>query len=393
MKLACLIIDHLPVQVELHRHPRLHGRSIILSHSSGSQRTVLDASAAIKGVVPGMPLARALSFSRDAVLLEADLPRYRQVFDQVLDSLEQGSFDVDEAGLGQAYVRLDNVEAMHWGEASAVKAVLGAVPAYLTPKVGVGAGKFPASVAAAMAEPGSALRVPEKVRDFLAPLSINLLPVEWKMKERLLSFGLEVLGQVAALGSGPLQAQFGPTGKMLWDLTQGRDIRPFFPRRLEETIEESLSFQVPIASLEAIVTAADNLLARAFNQPGMRGRFARICTFEGSVFRAPTWRKEMVFREPIGDKNRAITLVKHTLEGHPPSGPLEDLQLILSGLTGEAGRQENLFLDVRRRENLKEALRQLKARLGIEPPIYAIREVEPWSRLPERRQALVPYVP
>ena len=67
--------------------------------------------------------------------------------------------------------------------------------------------------------------------------------------------------------------------------------------------------------------------------------------------------------------------------------------MILSGLTGEAGRQESLVLDVRRRENLKEALRQLKARLGIEPPIYAIREVEPWSRLPERRQALVPYVP
>jgi hypothetical protein len=38
-------------------------------------------------------------------------------------------------------------------------------------------------------------------------------------------------------------------------------------------------------------------------------------------------------------------------------------------------------------------LRQLGARLGVQPPIYHVREVEPWSRLPERRQALVPFSP
>ena len=44
-------------------------------------------------------------------------------------------------------------------------------------------------------------------------------------------------------------------------------------------------------------------------------------------------------------------------------------------------------------ENLKEALRQLQARLGAQPPIYQVREVEPWSRIPERRQVLVPFSP
>ena len=101
----------------------------------------------------------------------------------------------------------------------------------------------------------------------------------------------------------------------------------------------------------------------------------------------------MVFREPVGDPQAAAALVKHTLEGHPPTGPLEELRLTLSGLTGEAGRQESLFGDVRRQENLMEALRQLRARLGSQPPIYQIHEVEPWSRLPERRQALVPFAP
>ena len=62
-------------------------------------------------------------------------------------------------------------------------------------------------------------------------------------------------------------------------------------------------------------------------------------------------------------------------------------------LTGEAGLQSSLFNDVRREENLREAVRQLEVRLGRRPPIYQVREVEPWSRIPERRQALVQYVP
>ena len=73
--------------------------------------------------------------------------------------------------------------------------------------------------------------------------------------------------------------------------------------------------------------------------------------------------------------------------------PLESLAITLSGITGDSGRQESLFSDVRRRAQLDDAVRQLRARLGRRPPIYRIREVEPWSRIPERRRALVAYEP
>ncbi len=101
----------------------------------------------------------------------------------------------------------------------------------------------------------------------------------------------------------------------------------------------------------------------------------------------------MVFRSPIGSRAHAFPLVGTALEGRPPPGPLEDLRLTLSALTGEGGRQESLFRDVRRQQNLEEAVRQLRERLGVQPPIYHVREVEPWSRMPERRQALVPFAP
>jgi DNA polymerase-4/protein ImuB len=74
-------------------------------------------------------------------------------------------------------------------------------------------------------------------------------------------------------------------------------------------------------------------------------------------------------------------------------GPLEDMKLTLAGFTGESGIQSSLFSDVRKREQLREMMRQLEALLGGKPPIYQVKDVEPWSRIPERRQVLVPFDP
>ena len=393
MKIACIWVSHLPVKVELHRHPHLKGKPVVIAQSSASKRTVLDAHPSAEGVSPGMPLSAALARCKEAVLLDADLPYYQRVYDALLDALEARGADVEEAGLGLAYAKLDGLELMYRGEARLVNALLNAVPSHLHPRIGVGTGKFPAWVSASLSDPGSAQRVPEDVRAFTASLSVDLLPVPWQTKERLHSFGLHDLGQVAALPIGSLLAQFGPTGRELWEFANGIDRRPLLPRNQVTVVEESLRFSDPMASLSAIVTATDMLLGRALGRKEMRGRFARVCTLGGAVFRAPEWVRHLVFKQPIGDRRRATELVRDALSNQPPPGPLEDLHLTLSELSGEAGRQERLFVDVRRQENLREAVQQIEARLGKEPHIYSIRELEPWSALPEERMALVPYAP
>ena len=86
-------------------------------------------------------------------------------------------------------------------------------------------------------------------------------------------------------------------------------------------------------------------------------------------------------------------MLRCTLEASLPPRPVEEMEVTLSGLTGETGKQEGLFVAKgRRRAQLEEALRQLKARFG-QSPVYHIVEVEPWSRIPERRLALIDYDP
>jgi len=74
-------------------------------------------------------------------------------------------------------------------------------------------------------------------------------------------------------------------------------------------------------------------------------------------------------------------------------GPVEALTLELSGLIDATSRQELLpGFHSRRPWQLAEASRQLKQRFGTSG-LYRVAEVEPWSRLPERRQALIAYEP
>ena len=95
----------------------------------------------------------------------------------------------------------------------------------------------------------------------------------------------------------------------------------------------------------------------------------------------------------MGSHDRALLTLRSRLENLTLPGPLETLSLTLSGITGESGQQESLFPEVRHRARLDDAIRQLRARLGQRPLIYRVREVEPWSRIPERRRALVAYDP
>ena len=395
MKIACLLITHLPVKAELRRYPKLRGKPAVITESYGSKQLVVDSSAEARGVVAGMSLQEAVSRCKNAVLLEANAPYYESAFNAVLCSLEQRSPLVEKAELGCAYVGLDGLEAMYGGEARLIASLLQTAPHEFNPRIGVAGGKFPAYVAAVTSSGGRATRVPDDdVAGFLREFSIDLLPLSWDSKVRLHRFGLDTLGQLAALPVGSVQAQLRAEGRRAWELARGIDPSPLLPCRREEAVTEFLTFPSPTVTRHAIVMAIETLLGRALSRPEVRGRYFRTAAIESQIGGGkPPLAKRFAFKEAMGSKERALFVLKSRLDTIALPGPLEDLKLTLAGFTGESGVQSSLFSDVRKREQLREMLRQLEASLGCRPPIYRVREVESWSRIPERHQALVPFDP
>ncbi len=394
MKVACMLITHLPMKAELMRRPALRDRPVIVTEGPDSREMVLDSSPEAVGVVPGMPLQEALSRCKNALLLKADVPYYHALFNKTVAALRQRSPLVEKGEVGCIHVGLDGLDRMYGSETRLITALIHAVPHHLNPRVGVADGKFMAYVAALSSKGGQATRVPDGgAADYLKNLAIDALPLDWEDRERLRRYGITSMGQLAAMDLGSVQAQFGPQGRRAWELANGLDSSPLVSDEAEDTVNEYLAFPIPTVTLDALLVAAEMLFGRAFSRAALRGRYVRMATLEARVVLGPPWVRGLAFREAVGGKESAARLLRAMLSNTVLPGPLEDLGLTLAGLTGESGVQTSLFSDVRRQEQLREMMHQMAVRLRTKPPIFKVRNIEPWSRIPERRQALVQFDP
>jgi nucleotidyltransferase/DNA polymerase involved in DNA repair len=392
---ACVWLPQLPLRVEVLRHPAWDGRPLVLGGGPGERKVVQLCSpeAERAGVRPGLPLREVVPLCRDAIVLQPDPVRVAAVLEAVLAALQEVSPSVERAG-DLFFLALGGLERLHGGDlASLERAIRSAVPPLLRPRIGLADGKFAAAVAARTADP-TGLRVvpPGQSASFLRALPIGYLPLDPAAFERLDRLGLRAIGDLAALPFAAVQAQFGRAGARAHRLAAGRDDEPIRPRPYSQSVRAAMRFDDPLASVDAVMAALDRLLLEVFDSPALRGRAARQARLQALLSDGTSWERIVTFKESVASREGARRGLRAKLElpsGLPPA-PIDELLLELTRLGGEAARQGNLFVArARQLGQIAEAVRQLRARYGRVPLYHAV-EVEPWSRIPERRWALAP---
>lgn len=389
MKILCILLPHFPLQCEVSRHPELQDCPVVITTAAGSQKLVLDYAPELKNLQRGMPLQSALSLYGEAVLIRADVPYYWMAFNGILGALKKCSPLVEGSELGDIYIGLDGLHLIYETDDAAVKAVRDAIPPAFEARIGIAEGKFPAMLAAQYSHLGDYLVLEDNLRSFLKDLSCDLLPVSLKSKEKLHEFGLHTLGQIAALDFSPLQAQFGPEGKRLRDLSNGIDDTPLYPCLWEEIIEESTTLSSVTTSLDVMLVSIEAILAHVFIKLETKGMGIRSINLWTRSWLSEHWERNINFKEPAIHTKTALARIKQVMENYPQPGPIEQLGMKITGLCGQHGRQKSIFTEVRAKDHLLDDIKQLEFRLGG-PQLYKIKEVEPWSRIPERRYALTP---
>ena len=391
MPIACVHIPRFAVDVERQRRPDIAARLILIGDT-----TVSDCSlgAEASGVKRGMRMSEAIGLCHRAVVLPPDLPHYRRRFDQVLDFLDGYSPQVEPEDLGTAYLSLDGLPddppTYMAGLVSDLHRRLGFMAA-----VGIAGGKFAARVAATTTRPGLAKAVPPgEEAAFLAPLPVDHLPAGESMLWRLRLLGIETIGEVARMPLGAFQQQFGPEGKRCWELANGIEREPLIPRVNEETVVRRLQLPAPAIGLDAILAGLERLVFAAYVSPDRNGRWVRKAVARASLDGGGSWELPVAFREALADPRDAWFAVKGAVERHPPQRPVEELEVELVGLSAESGKQASMFDGgrARLRRQVEEAVRQLQAQQG-RSLIGKVVEVEPWSRIPERRAAMLEFEP
>ena len=405
-RIACVHIPRFAVEAERRRplgsaqgkRPDLASRLVLIGEA-----TVFDCSlgAETSNVKRGMRMSEAIGLCHQAIVLPPDAPYYERLFEELLDFLGQVSPDVERAGLGTAYLALDGLAIEVEPFAEELVSALHREFALMA-SLGVANGKFPARVAAQTTRPG-AIKVVScgQEKEFLAPLSAAHLPASEAMLWRLGLLGLGTIGEIAQLPLGAFQAQFGPEGKRCWELAQGIDSEPLVPRVKEETLVRRLQMPAPAVTLEPILAGIERLVHSAYSdsERGGRpdghpsGRWVRKVVVRAALDGGGTWELPVAFREALADPQDAWFAIKSAVLRRPPERPVEELELEMVGLSTESGKQRTMF-DAKGKLwlQVQEAVRQLAAQQG-QMPVGKVMEVEPWSRIPERRAALADFEP
>ena len=402
MRIACVLITHLRAKAELRRHEHLKSMSpakagnspIAVVDRTNGKPLVVDSSAGASARA-GMTLEQATSSHNGLIILDADEPYYRRVFDDVTEALLQVSDRVEPAELGTVYVRIDGLEVLYGGEAKAASALLGAVPGWLNARVGVGGSKFTSYIAARTSNPLEISVCPSDAAGLLAPLSIELLPISDDLKRSLHGFGAHSMGRVAYLSRDLLSDRFGSEGSLVWELCNGIDARPVIPLKQAASIVEYASLPFASTSIELLLATTDILLERAYSRPHLQRRLAGTVTLVSAVTGSAAWTQVIRFKEPVGDWKSASRLVRDRIEAQPPDAPLEDLALTVGDIRSESGRQLGLLEGARdrRRGRVADIDRKLRARMPDVPALHRVVEVAPWHPVPEMRALKVPVDP
>lgn len=395
MRIACLLIPRFALACELADQPGLRKGATQVAIIDG--RIVQESSPAARrhGVFPGQRLQEAFAACPYLVTIESRPGYYERRFQSILDRLADVSPEVEAGPNGIAYVNVDGLIRHYSGLPQLASRLLGCVPTAMRPRLGIAPGKFPAFVTASRVKAGTFKEIADDaVPNALAGVSADLLPVDHRVKRRLHQLGLHKLGDIAALPRHMLAAQFGPEGGMAWDLASGVDPSRVKGIAPDERIGVSQLFIDPIISHDLIFAAGEQLLARAQQALSERRQATRLAHLSIELERGKSWQKQVTFKEPRQDRRALWRAIRPALEAADLPTPAVGMEMEFSHLSSVVGWQSPLWGGERRRQQdrLQDALRQLTARYGT-CPVGWIVEVEPWSRIPERRAAIVAFDP
>jgi DNA polymerase-4/protein ImuB len=412
----CLWLPTFELRLELVRSPGLDSTSVaLLSPGESTRRTIWQVSerAHEAGVHPGQLISQAVSLCTSLTLLEPDPAHYDAAVDTMLEVLAELTPIVEPAGRGRIFLGMDGLGRLFGSPSRQVERALASLfrvfpaPLVAATRAGMAPGKFGAWVAAAAARSGEPVIVPEeKLACFLGRCPVSVLPVDALVAQRLERLGIHTLGKLSRFPEPSLIAQFGEDGRNALAWSTGRRIDPVRPWHRPRPIRVSLEFSNPVGLVETLHGALYRLVERALSRPARRGRSVSGVRLGAHLEGGGSWFVETVLREPTSERERIAAPLRAKMAISPPPKAVETLLLELTHF-GAPSAQTGLF--DRKEENgraaggyelvqgevppsLRDAVKELKLRMG-HSPLYRVVEVDPWSRIPERRHALLSFDP
>ncbi|MDQ6884194.1 MAG: hypothetical protein M3077_08170 [Candidatus Dormibacteraeota bacterium] len=389
--IACVRTPHPSLVAAWLTAPALRNQPLVLGGLAHERGSVIAASAEARalGVRVGRSLNQAQQVAPNAVYQPVDETATAQVRARLLTTLHGITPELAAADEpGYFFLKLDGLR-LRWPDRARLLAELArrieasiAVP----PVIGVAETMFVSKVAADRALIGSPVIVEAGgTRVYLAPLPIDLLPLDDDLREYLDLLGLRTIGRLHAISRPAFRRQFGIKALEVYDLACGIDRRRLRPWRPPHRIEETEPLEPPVddtQALQFIARALAERISASLLANGLGTRAVRILLDQEA---RPPLRIEVRFAYPVTLAGEIFDGIRPRLLKASIAAPLERITLRAGTLEPGYVRQPGLLL---RRDGFQESLADAVARLQEEygPGLVqraSLREDAP--PLPDRR--------
>ena len=224
------------------------------------------------------------------------------------------------------------MERLYGGLEPALRRALTAVGTAWDPRAGAAQRRFAALAAANVARPGQILVVSdERLQDFLAPLPLELVPMEPRRRAELHELGVKRVGQLAGLPGGAVAERLGPDGRRAWGLARGGKAGRVRGRRPPAEIVEALEFPEAIGNELTLRRAFGALVETLMARPERGNRFVRKLALSARLVGGGSWRRSATLRDPTTELDRIKAALGPKLSELP--APVLELRLELVELT------------------------------------------------------------
>jgi len=327
-RIAHLDMDAFYASVELLRYPELRGTPVVIGGRSGPHPVLRDDGtrdyarlrdyagrgvvttstyeARALGVFSAMGMMKAAALAPDAILLPADFDSYRHYSRLFKTAVAGIAPHIEDRGIDEIYIDLtdhpEETRALAQRIKDAVRDVTG-----LSCSIGVAPNKLLAKICSDLEKPNGLTIVSlDDVPTRIWPLAVRKINgIGPKANTKLISLGIESVGQLAAADPKLLQEHFGlNTAQWLRDVSHGHDTRPVEtssePKGIsrETTFERDLHAKHDRAALSEIFTRLCTRLSEDLHRKSYAGRTVGI-KLRFADFRTVT--RDVTLPQPTAD--------------------------------------------------------------------------------------------
>ena len=390
MPVACALIPRFRLIAATAGSRETLGRPAALAPEPGAAQLIGEVTEAAErfGLRAGMRMGEALSRCPELALVAPDPERAERAWEEALRRLEEIGAQVESGRAGEAFFEARGLGRL-WG---GIEGVLKRSREELgdSVRLGAGPGRFCAYVAAT----SSGGIVPDGgAADFLQPLPVSLLCSRLGGEEaddlpnELERLGISTLGRLAGLPRDAVADRFGRLGLRARRLARGED-DPLRPRSVREPLVVELELPEAVSG-QQLERSLELLISRLLAHGGRSGRTLRTLSLSARLAAGGGWRRQVALRRASADRARLADALLPHLALLP--APAATLRLEALALGPETGEQLSLSSpEEERRRRISEAVRQTRSAAGADS-LMRVLEVDPESRVPERREVLMPW--